>query len=65
MDRMAALREQAKILRTLADSFDIPSIRDELVDLAKSCEALAATIEVEHRDAPQDPLSQVPPSGGR
>ena len=65
MDRTATLREQAKVLRVLAASFDIPSVRDELLDLAKSCEALAASIEAEHRDAEQDPLYQVPPSGGR
>ena len=51
MDRMTQLREQTTLLRTLAASFDIPNIRDQLLDLATRCEALAAEIEAEHRDA--------------
>ena len=41
MGRPVHLREQAKVLRTLADSFDIAAIRDELLYLATRCEALA------------------------
>jgi len=41
MTRRDRLREQAEILRNLASSFDIPTIREELLALAKKCEALA------------------------
>jgi len=34
MGRIALLREQAALLRTVAGSFDIPSIRDQLIALA-------------------------------
>jgi len=62
MDRMTHLREQATLLRTLAASFDIPNIRDQLLDLATRCEALAADIEAEHRDALQKPIGALKPS---
>ena len=41
MGRPIHLRGQAKVLRTLADSFDIAAIREELLYLATRCEALA------------------------
>jgi hypothetical protein len=34
--RVAALREQAQVLRELADTFDVPSVRDQLLALASS-----------------------------
>jgi hypothetical protein len=43
--RAATLREQAQLLRSLADGFDIPTIRDQLLDLAARCDALAKSIE--------------------
>jgi hypothetical protein len=45
MERIAQLREQAAILRMLANSFDIPNIRDKLLDLAERCEVQAKSIE--------------------
>lgn len=45
MERIAMLREQASILRALAGSFDIPVIRDRLVELADRCDELASSIE--------------------
>jgi hypothetical protein len=45
MTRVGQLREQARILRTLAGSFDIPSIKEQLLALAARCEDLAASIE--------------------
>ena len=35
MHRLLVLYEQAKILRALAESFDISSIKDELLTIAK------------------------------
>jgi hypothetical protein len=34
VERVATLREQASVLRTLAGSFDIKTIRDQLLELA-------------------------------
>jgi hypothetical protein len=45
MGRIALLREQAALLRTVAGSFDIPSIRDQLIALATHCEELAKSLE--------------------
>lgn len=45
MTRVGQLREQARVLRVLAASFDIASIRDELLVLSERCETLAASIE--------------------
>jgi hypothetical protein len=55
MERIATLREQASVLRTLASSFDIQSIRDQLLDLAVRCEQLAESLEYD---------MQAPPSTG-
>ena len=45
MERVATLREQASVLRALARSFDIAPIRDQLLDLAERCDALAHSVE--------------------
>jgi len=45
MERIASLREQESVLRTLAGSFDIQTIRDQLVDLASRCDMLAKSLE--------------------
>ncbi len=42
---VAELREQAMILRGLAETFDIVGIRSQLLALARQCEALAASME--------------------
>jgi hypothetical protein len=41
MSKGEQFQEQADILRNLAASFDIASIREELLALAEKCEALA------------------------
>ena len=38
------LREQAAILRRLAESFDIPALKADLLRLADRCEELAADV---------------------
>jgi hypothetical protein len=63
MDRMLVLREQAKILRALAETFDTPRIQDQLLAIAKRCDALAASVEDEHQDELED--SMPPPSAKR
>lgn len=47
MPRVEVLREQAQLLRNLAESFEIPEIRQDLFNLADRCERLAATVERE------------------
>jgi hypothetical protein len=63
MTRVGQLREQARILRTLAGSFDIPSIKEQLMALAARCEDLAASIEQtlkENLSAPIDSATKGP-----
>lgn len=52
------LHEQASILRTLAESFDIQPIRDQLLGLAARCEELARSMEEnpQNADLRQDDL---------
>jgi len=44
MKRAETLREQADVLRAIAQTFDDPVIRGDLLRLAERCEALAAQI---------------------
>jgi len=41
MERIIALRQEATALRALAERTDLAPIRDQLLDLAARCEALA------------------------
>ena len=45
VERVATLREQASVLRTLAGSFDIKTIRDQLLELAARCDGLAKSMK--------------------
>jgi hypothetical protein len=45
MTRVETLREQARVLRSLASSFDAHVIAQDLTKLAERCEELAAQIE--------------------
>jgi hypothetical protein len=45
MTHVERLREQARALRTVAASFDIADIQEQLIKLAERCEALAAASE--------------------
>ncbi len=45
MERIVVLREQAAVLRALAGSFDIDSIRRQLLDLASQVDELAKSME--------------------
>ena len=47
MTRVGVLRERANILRTLAQSFDSPTLQADLLVLAKRCEELAHAAERE------------------
>ncbi len=45
MKRADYLREQASLLRGIAKTFDIRSIRDRILALAEECEQLARLVE--------------------
>jgi hypothetical protein len=51
MERVAALREQATVLRTLARSFDIAPIRNQILTLAQRCDDLAQAMETDPESA--------------
>jgi hypothetical protein len=56
MNKLESLKEQAKVLRMLAASFDMPDIRDQLLAMAEKCEALAeATQEAPEEEALESP----------
>ncbi len=50
MERVERLREQAAILRALANSFDEQSIREQLLDLAARCDEMAKALEANPPD---------------
>jgi hypothetical protein len=54
--RVETLREQVRILRSLAASFDDKGIRDSLLGLAVRCEELAAQAEASIRAAMAKPI---------
>ena len=45
MSRADYLREQAALLRGVADTFDVRSIRDRILALAEECAQLAKLVE--------------------
>jgi len=60
VERITLLREQAAVLRTLATSFDVLNIRDQLVDIAARCEAMAKSIEENPQGAGLSPPNMQP-----
>jgi len=44
MQRVEILRDQANLLRRLADSFEVPQIKEDLLNLAARCDQLAANV---------------------
>jgi hypothetical protein len=60
MERAQMLREQAAIMRRLAESFDIPAIKAELLELARRCDELAAELAAEISRLPTP--KKAPPS---
>jgi hypothetical protein len=64
MQRAEQIREHARVLRTIATTLDIASIRDRLLSLAVMSEDLATAIErivLDRRSAPIDIRSKGPP----
>ena len=55
MEPVDVLREQAAILRAVANSFDDQSMREQLLDLAARCDALAESMEKNRLNAPDFP----------
>jgi hypothetical protein len=56
MTRVQTLREQARVLRSLAGSFDDESIKGDLTALAERCEEMAMRIEEKIRHAMSRPI---------
>jgi hypothetical protein len=54
MNKLATFQEQARVLRTLAATFEIPTIREQLLALAEKCEALAASLQEAAPDASRE-----------
>lgn len=46
MTEVVMLREQARILRALASTFDDPVLRDDVLRLSETCEQLARAAEL-------------------
>lgn len=61
MERITILREQASVLRALAASFDIPTMRDRLLELAARCDALARSLEENPQAAGLKPAASPDP----
>lgn len=51
MTRLDFLRSQAEVLRRLAESFDVPDLRRDVLAIAVRCEELAAEILREEAQA--------------
>jgi len=60
MTRVQTLREQASVLRKLAESFDDEVIRSDLVRLAERCEDLATKIAAALKRETSRPKSDPP-----
>jgi len=60
MKRVEILKEQAAVLRSLAASFDDPTIRADLLNLADRCEQMAAAAARFISDRMQQPINQKP-----
>ena len=58
MQRATVLREQAALMRRLAEGFDGPQIRQDLLNLAEKCEALAARVAGELDETQKSPAAE-------
>jgi len=59
MQRVETLREQADLLRRLAESFDSAQIKDELQNLASRCDQLAAKVAREIAEQRSRPIADL------
>jgi hypothetical protein len=61
MTRLDFLRSQAQVLRRLAESFDVPELRRDVLAIAARCEELASEVlreeAEEQRAAPPDRMA--------
>ena len=65
MHRVQTLKEQADLLRRLADSFEMPRIKEDLLNLAERCDQLAAKAARELAEQGSRPLADVAKSGSK
>ena len=65
MQRIETLREQANLMRRLAESFDIPQIKEELQRLAERCDQLAAKVTREVAEQRSRPIADLAKSGSK
>jgi hypothetical protein len=56
MTHVEQLREQARVLRTLAESFNSTRIRDQLILIAAQCEEWATAREQALREGREPPV---------
>ena len=56
MTHTEQLREQAKVLRTLAVSFDSTRVKQQLIEIAAQCEEWAAAREQALHDGREPPV---------
>ena len=61
--RVTAVKEQAAALRSLAESFDLPQIKEELLFLAERCDRLAVLITRELWERMRQPIGGKRDSG--
>ncbi len=65
MQRVATLRDQANLLRRLAESFELPQIKEDLLNLAARCDELAANVARALAEERARPISDLGKRGGK
>jgi len=59
MQRVETLRDQANLLRRLAESFELPQIKEDLLHLAARCDELAANVARALADERSRPVAEL------
>jgi hypothetical protein len=62
MKRVQILQEQSVLLRKMAESFDDPTMKSDLLNLAEQCDRLAAAAARKISDRLQQPINEKTPS---
>lgn len=59
MQRVQKLKDQANLLRRLAESFEAPQIKEDLLNLATRCDQLAARVARMLADEQARPIAEL------